>query len=348
MCGDPVGYAAALTELESWRRGELSLAAAATGGSLLTRVRRILRSETSNQTHVSSSTIGIALIAGALTAAAVLAQTPSSSERPKFEVASVRENTSGDGNGGFAIQPGGRASATNAPLTMIIRSAYRLQEFQLVGLPDWALTARYDITAKADREFPPPVPGGELSPAQLMFQSLLEDRFKLTIHRETRELPMYALVVARSDGTLGPQLKTSTLDCAAINAARRSGPPAPRQPGAPPVCSIRIGFGQLIGTGFPLMSLASGLVQFVHRSVVDRTGLTGEFDFDLKFTPDQLPPRPAGTPADQPFRMNGLEIDPNGPSIFTALQEQLGLKLQSTRGPVEVLVVDHVERPSPD
>ena len=348
MCGDPVSYAAALTELESWRSADIGLAPAANGGSLLNRVRRILRVEISSQMQVSPSTIGIALVAGALATATALAQTEPSSEKPKFEVASVRPNTSGDNKVGIDIQPGGRATAVNAPLMMIIRSAYRLQEFQLVGAPDWVLSARYDITAKADREFPPPMPGGEISPAQLMFQSLLEERFKLTVHRETRELPMYALVVARPDGRLGPQLMPSTLDCAAINAARRSGtPPAPPKPERP-LCSIRIGFGQLTGTGFPLTNLASSLVQFVHRSVVDRTGLSGHYDFDLKWTPDQLPPRPAGMPADQRIRVNGVEIDPNGPSIFTAVQEQLGLKLESMRGPVDVLVIDHVERPSPD
>jgi uncharacterized protein (TIGR03435 family) len=90
------------------------------------------------------------------------------------------------------------------------------------------------------------------------------------------------------------------------------------------------------------------LAQVVQRPVVDRTGLAGGYDFDLRWTPDTLPARPPGTPADQPFRMNGVEIDPNGPSIFTAIQEQLGLKLESTRGPVDVLVVDHIERPTPD
>jgi uncharacterized protein (TIGR03435 family) len=169
------------------------------------------------------------------------------------------------------------------------------------------------------------------------------------VHRETRELPIYALVVGRKDGQLGPQLKKTALDCAAINAARQSGTPAsPPQPGQPPGCGIRMGFGQLTSTGLPLTNLASSLVMVVHRSVIDRTGLAGGFDFDVKWTPDQLPPRPAGLPADQPIRMNGVEIDPNGPSIFTALQEQLGLKLEAQRGPVEVLVIDRVARPTPD
>jgi uncharacterized protein (TIGR03435 family) len=109
-----------------------------------------------------------------------------------------------------------------------------------------------------------------------------------------------------------------------------------------------MGFGELAGGGFPLSSLASALVQSVQRTVVDKTGLAGHFDFYVKWTPEQMPARPPGLPADQPIRMNGLAIDPNGPSIFTALQEQLGLKLEPARGPVEVLVIDRVERPTSD
>jgi len=109
-----------------------------------------------------------------------------------------------------------------------------------------------------------------------------------------------------------------------------------------------MGFGDIRGGARPMTLLASMLAQVVRRSVVDRTGLVGAFDFDLRWTPDTLPARPPGTPADQPIRMNGIEIDPNGPSIFTAVQEQLGLKLESTRGPVDVLVLDRVERPAPD
>jgi uncharacterized protein (TIGR03435 family) len=346
VCGDRVSYAEALTELESWRTGGMSLVPAATGGSLLIRIRRILHGDVTSQSQTSQWAVAIVLLVGVLATAATVAQTAQSPAKPKFEVASVRPNESGDNKVSIDVQPSGRATAVNAPLTMIIRNAYRLQEFQLVGVPEWAQSARYDITARADGEFPPPLPGGEIGPAQLMFQSLLEERFKLKVRRDTRELPIYALVVARADGKLGSNLTPSTLDCAAISAARRSGTlPEPPKPGDRPICSIRIGFGQLVGTGFPLTNLAGSLVQFVRRSVVDRTGLSGQFDFDLKWTPDQLP---AGAPTDRPFRMNGLEIDPNGPSIFTAVNEQLGLRLEAQRGPVEVLVIDHIEKPTPD
>jgi uncharacterized protein (TIGR03435 family) len=282
----------------------------------------------------------------------VIAQAPApDAPRPTFEVASVRPNTSGSNQVSIGMQPGGRFNAVNIPLVILIRSAYRLQDSQLVGASDWIETERYDITAKADRDLPPPVPTGPPSTGMLMLQSLLEERFKLKVHREVREQPIYALVAAQSPARLGPNLAQSNVDCqAAADANRKTPPPpaAPPKPGERPRCGTHMGFGDIRGGARPMTLLAGMLAQVVQRSVVDRTGLTGAFDFDLRWTPDTLPRRPPGTPPDQPFRMNGVEIDPNGPSIFTALQEQLGLKLEATRGPVEVLVVDHIERPTPD
>jgi uncharacterized protein (TIGR03435 family) len=342
-CGDPVGYAAALAELETWRGGGLNLAPAATGGSLLSRVRRILRVELSEDSRSSSWTVGLIVAAtvGGF-AAHVVAQTMAPAEpRPKFEVASVRENTSASNQVSIGLQPGGRFGASNMPLVILIRSAYRLQDSQLIGAPDWIETTRYDITAKAEGELPPSSPIGPPSTGMMMLQSLLEERFKLKVHREVRELPVYALVAAQSNAKFGPQLMRSDVDCQVKSTA-------PEKPSEWPRCGTSMGFGEMKGRARPMTLLASMLSQVVQRSVVDRTGLAGGYDFDLRWTPDQLPARPAGTPADQPFRMNGVEIDPNGPSIFTAIQEQLGLKLESTRGPVDVLVIDHVERPTPD
>ncbi len=273
------------------------------------------------------------------------AQTPPAGDRLKFEVASVRENTSGDGKMMFGIQPGGRFTTVNVPLWDLIRQAYGLQRSQLVGGPDWMETARFDIVAKADGDIARGAgPGGPPGPLNFMMQDLLEDRFKLRAHRETRELPIYVLVLDRTDGKLGPGLRTSTIDCGAMRGrggrgGAALGPPAPgeRQ------CGMRIAPGQLIGGAMPLSQLTLPLSQFAQRMVVDRTGLTGNFDIDLKWTPDALPqgPPPPGAP---PLP----SIDSNGPSLFTAVQEQLGLKLESERAPVEVLVIDHVERPTPD
>jgi uncharacterized protein (TIGR03435 family) len=272
------------------------------------------------------------------------APTTSSGADPAFEVASVKPNKSGDGGVRLGIQPGGRLTATNVPLRLLIRNAYQIQDFQLVGAPDWIAAERFDVVAKADGDVPPPQPGGPPSALQLMMRTLLAERFKLAVHHETRELPVYALVVARSDGKLGSQLQASTTDCAAIMAAARGrgGPPALSPPGRPP-CGISLAPGRLGGGGFPLSQLATTLSQFVQRMVVDRTGLAGNFDFELTWTPDQFPqgPPPPDAPPLPP-------IDPNGPSIYTAVQEQLGLKLDSRRDAVDVLVVDRVERPTED
>jgi uncharacterized protein (TIGR03435 family) len=353
LCGDPVVYAAALAELEEWRSGELTLVAAATGGSLLNRVRRILRIEVSEDSRTSSWTIllvVIAVVSGATLNLFAQQATPPVGPSPKFEVASVRPNMSGDNKMSSQILPGGRYNAINIPPRLLIMNSYSLQPQQLVGAPEWISSERFDIVAKAHEEFGPPASRGEPSPLQLMIRALLEERFKLKVRREPREVPIYSLVLARADGKLGPELQPSTTDCEAIRAARRKGgpPPAPQKPGERPQCGARVGFGELIAGGQPLLELVSLLSGTVGRSVVDRTGLTGRYDMHLKWTPDQLPQRPAGTPPGDPVRVNGVEIDPNGPSIFTALQEQLGLKLESERGTVEALVIEHIERPTPD
>lgn len=296
--------------------------------------------------HTSSWVVGFTVAASV----SVITQAPRDARRPEFDVASVRENTSGSNQVSMGTQPGGRFNAVNIPLVILIRSAYRLQDSQLVGYPEWVETARYDITAKADRDLPRPNPDGPPSTQMLMLQSLLEERFKLKVHRETRDQPVYALMAAQSPARLGPNITKSNVDCQAWRGADAKGapPPDPMKPGERPQCGTHMGFGQIRGGARPMTLLASMLAQVVRRNVIDRTGLIGAFDFDLRWTPDTLPARPPGTPADQPIRLNGIEIDPNGPSIFTAVQEQLGLKLEATRGPVDVLVVDHVERPTPD
>ena len=274
------------------------------------------------------------------------AQAPA--EKPKFEVASVRQNTNDDGKIMIGIQPGGRFNAVNVPLWDLIRQAYGVQRTQLIGAPDWTETARYDVVAKAEGDIQGSPPGGPPGPLNFMLQDLLEDRFKLRAHRETREMPVYALMLARSDGKLGEGLRVSTVDCAAIRGrgVRGFGPGAPPPglppPGERPQCGMRIAPNQVLAGGIPLAPLTQMLSQFTQRIVIDRTGLTGTFDIDLTFTPERLPqgPPPPGAPP--------ITIDPNGPSLFTALQEQLGLKLESERAPVEVLVIDHVERPTPD
>jgi uncharacterized protein (TIGR03435 family) len=178
-----------------------------------------------------------------------------------------------------------------------------------------------------------------------MGRALLTERFKLIVHYETRELPIYALVMARTDGRIGPQLHPVEVDCIAQRAAQRaavgSAPPSPGSLPPIPPCFIGQFPGNWTGLAVTMSQVASALQG--DRLVVDRTGLSGQFDLTLSYTPDQMPSQgpPPGAPPLPP-------IDPNGPSIFTALQEQLGLKLESTKGPVDVLVIDHVEHPSED
>jgi len=282
------------------------------------------------------------LTCGAAVALVLLAQpiAETSAQAPAFEVASVKPNK-GDGPTESGVQPGGRVTMINVPLRMLIRSAYQVQDDQIVDAPGWIGTEHFDVIAKAPGDVPPPLPGN-LGPIQLMMQSLLAERFKLVVHRETREFPAYALQLARRDRRLGPQLHQSTTDCAAIAAARgRSGAAATETAAERPLCGIRAAGGHMQAGGQPMSELTAILSRIVQRVVVDQTGLTGRFDFELKWNPDQVPQnRPGADSLPAP--------DVNSTSIFTALQEQLGLRLESAKNPVAVLVVDHVERPTPD
>jgi uncharacterized protein (TIGR03435 family) len=269
---------------------------------------------------------------------------PSPSEASTFEVASIRPNNSG-GNGVFFTYQGGRFNATNATLRMLIRNSYGVQDSQIVGGPTWMNSDRFNVVAKGEVGQSPAFPVAQVggpSRLQLMMQALLADRFKVVVHKEHKELHVYALAVARSDGRLGARLRRADVDCAALAAeARRTGSPAqttlPAQARADP-CSLSRSAGSISIGGRPLTQLANSLSNILGRPVVDHTGLTGNFDIDLTWTPEQMAPafpvtaQPTAAPAD-------------GPSIFTAIREQLGLKLVSQTSAAEVLVVDRAERP---
>ena len=282
--------------------------------------------------------------AGIVTIVAVIApraQAPDT-KPPTFEVASVKPSMNGSQTRS-EINLGGRYTATNMSPLALIRTAYRLQGFQLVGAPSWLGTQHFDIVAKADGDlFPSNLVSNTPRPLELALRGLLADRFQLLVHNETRQLPIYALVVARTDGRLGSNLVRSMIDCVAFIAAARGGasPPPPVGDQAPP-CSARSGLGRLSGNSIALAQLAGFLAPYVDRAVVDQTDLTGVFNFDLTWTPDQ--PSPNTVRPDE-----RAVVPPNATSIFTAVQEQLGLKLEPTRGPVDVLVIDHVEKPSED
>ena len=256
-----------------------------------------------------------------------------------FEVASIKPSAGDEHRIGIQILPGGGLRVSGAPLRMLLTVAYGVREFQISGGPGWINSDRYDILAKPERgtasdnapSDPRPMSDSERKTVQEQMQqrlqSLLADRFQVTIHRETKEAPVYALVVAKGGSKLQPS-------------ERKEGN-APRGP------MMRLGRGEINGQGVKLEMLATSLSNILGRSVVDQTGLSGNFDVKLQWTPDLgQSPTPFGGAAPPPGVQAPPPPDPNGPSIFTALQEQLGLRLESQKGPVEMIVIDHVEKPS--
>jgi bla regulator protein BlaR1 len=257
---------------------------------------------------------------------------------PAFEVASIKPNQSGERNVRMMNPPDGRFVATNVTLKMLIQIAYGVQEYQISGAPGWLNSERYDIEAKSDSSVDDEL--HKLSPDQIrllkgrMLQGLLADRFKLTLRQETKELPVFALVVAKS----GPKLKQSTPGDTYANGIK--GPDGVAHPGM-----MLMRPGQITGQALPITSLARMLSQQLNRTIVDKTGLTGQYDITLQWTPDEEQ-IPKGMGNGSPINGGAPPEDSSGPSIFTAIQEQLGLKLESQKGPVEILVIDHVEEPS--
>jgi len=280
----------------------------------------------------------IAALVVAITTAGLFAhaQSPLPGTGAEFEAATIKRNSSADNNSRLGFQPGGRFTMTNNPIRSLIAAAYGtpqpLPSFLVIGGPDWLDKDRYDVIAKAAGD-PEPGPGG---PPPIMFEmmrTLLAQRFKLVVHRETREQPAYALVTARADGALPRGMTISTFDCSTLLAAERAGAPRPAPYAA--FCGLRTSPGRVQGGTVSMSIFATNLSRGVGRPVFDRTGLTASYDFVLEFSPDQMPPgsAAAGPPSD-------------GASLFTALQEQLGLKLESIRAPVDVLVIDSIERPA--
>ena len=219
---------------------------------------------------------------------------------PAFEVASVKTNTSGSGSSSSNGSKG-QTVFTNLTLRQFVTRAYNIKDFQLTG-PDWMGNIRFDITAK----YP-----GETTNEQraVMLQTLLAERFNLAVHRESKEMPAYVLVLAKN----GPK----------------------REEGKPGGVSTSSNRGRFEDKGVSMAGLADQLARQLERPVADKTGLTGVYNLRLEWTPDDQPAGKGDGAAGEPAL---------GPSIFTALQEQLGLKLQTQKMPVEIIVVDHVDR----
>ena len=344
---DPRDYAEGILEVCKWATDPpLACVAGVSGGDLRRRIESILRAQIGRPTTIGArlaltfamlSLIAMPIATGVMNAGMPLATVGQEvSTRVAFEVASVKLNTSGERAARFEDEPGGRFTAKNVPLGLLITYAYQISDNQLISAPEWIRTKRYDITARLDHE-PPAVQRWEPGERRLALRTLLAERFRLAVKRETREVPMYALVMARADGRPGPMLTRSETDCSpegmkARLAASQAGTPVSGQ------CGSRFTTGRIRFGGYPLSEFVKVFSPYNRRTVIDRTGLTGNWDLDLTFAPDQPVAPPPGQ--DAPV------IDQNLPPLLTAMLEQLGLKLESTKGLIEVLVVDRIEPPS--
>jgi uncharacterized protein (TIGR03435 family) len=254
---------------------------------------------------------------------------------PEFAVASIKPDKSGSGGVRIMFGPDG-FSATNIPLKLLIREAFSVNDDQISGLPDWTGSSMFDIDAKVDSADLGVMDKLTLDQRKQMMRTLLTQRFGLKTHQETKDLPVYALVVSKSGSKLHEAKPGDTY------------PNGMKMPDGKTGGQGMIMFnpqGQLTAQGVPISDLTRILSGQTQRTVVDKTGLTGIYDFTLQMPPRKGPipmPKPAsdGPPA------GGDEAEDTGPSIFTTLQDQLGLKLESQKAPLPVIVIDHVEQPS--
>jgi len=336
ISGDAFTYARALTELESYRPAHLHAAIAANGGSLANRIARLLGySKPSVRNNIGPDVIAVAVLL-AVGAYGLFGQ---SADPPRFAVASIKRNPSPEqltmaAPMGVGYRPGGRLVAGNAPVAMLIQRAYSVEPFQVLGGPSWIHTDGYDIEAK-------PESATDQKRMWLMLQTLLADRFKLTMHRETKNLPVYDLQAAKGGPKLPPPRASACSEV--LTTFPQPGQPRPAPPCGPGLVKSGTGLA-MEGISVSMPALARMLATLVGREVIDKTGFTDRFALHLDFAMDEaLVGLPNATGPDA----SGQAPDPSAKlPIFTAIQEQLGLKLQSSTGPVDVLVIDHVERPA--
>jgi len=334
----------------------LACVSGVTGADLKKRIVRIMTERLANDLSfgrkILLAGVGIAVVAGPvvfglMSAPQIRAQSPVTAsgaksltgseaenpgaKTPAFDVVSIKPHKVGGNSGGWRWLPDG-LSIKDTTLKVLIGSAYGMFDDQISGAPGWT-SDRFDVEAKMDDEaaaaFQKLPKEQQATQRGLMLQSLLADRCKLKIHYETKEHPTYALVIAKG----GFKLKEAD-----PNNTYANGIKVPE--GRPRAGLMMVQDGKITGQAITTSRLAAQLGGWLRSPVVDKTGLTGKYDFTLQWSPDEgggMTMQGAGRPTPS---------DDSGPSIFTALQEQLGLKLESTKGPVEIIVIDHIERPS--
>lgn len=303
------------------------------------------------RTMVLSAAAGLMLFSPIVSIAQADANSKTSSDPspdlPKYDVATIKPTSASDDRRMFMFTPGG-ISLTGVPVQMLLTEAFHVEDDHIIGAPGWVKTNRYDVQAKVSPEDAPKLDKLKFDERRSMLLPLLVERFNLKYHHETREMTSYALVIAKG----GPKLKASEAQPAPPDAKPGEPAASPKAadpvPGKPPQRRMLryMGRGHLEGEGSNTEMLARVLSQQLGRTVIDKTGLTGSYDYTLQWTPDDAPPpMPGGGEGGGPPR-NESESDAVGASLLTAVQEQLGLKLESVKGPADVIVIDHIDLPS--
>jgi bla regulator protein blaR1 len=290
--------------------------------------------------------IGIGVVHGqaAATETKNSRQTPTAAaDLPKYDVASIKPYKADDGQVRMMITSDG-VSFHGVPMRLLLPQAFGVEEDRILGEPAWVKSNRYDIEAKVEPNNAPKLKDLKVDQRNAMMLQLLVDRFNLKYHYEKREMQMYSLVVAKDGLKMKPT--KADQDGPETDAPKSGDTPGPDDGRAPrPVRRmLTMNPGHLESTGTSIDMLTHVLSRQLGRTVVDKTGLTGEYDFALDYTPDNMPMPPHGSPEGGPKP----EMQPNqgGPSIFTAVEEQLGLKLEATKGMVDVIVIDHIDLPT--
>ena len=321
--GTPQVYAEAILSVcKRYVAATSPAAVGVSGADLRARIERIMASRIGCALNARRKAV-LATAAIAAVALPLASGARGQAAEPAFDAVSIKLNTSGSQDLVINVPNGTAYNVGNTPMRGTIMRAYQVKN--LAGVPAWVDEERYDITAKSSGK-------PTVDQVSAMLRTMLKERFSMTGHIEPREIDVYALVVARPSH---PGLKPVSVDCAAVTAARDaavsagSAPPLPAANGAP-VCGFTWSAAITSG-GIPMPQFAGLLDYIAGRVVVDRTGLNGRYEFTLRFTPPGMPPG-----------------GDDRPDFFTAIQEQLGLRLEATRAPVETFVIDHIERPTPN
>jgi uncharacterized protein (TIGR03435 family) len=305
---EPLVYAESILKVcQFYVEQPLMCVAGVTGADLKKRIEEIMTDRIIHQLGLGRKTV--LALAGAMAVAGPVAIGIMAQSQPAFEAASIKPSRP-ETPERLRFMPGGGITGGNVNLKWLMQMAYRIKDFQVSGGPGWIGSEGYDVIAKATGN-------PTQDQTRLMVRTLLAERFKLSFHREMRELPVYSLVVAKS----GPKLQEVKREAGPGDGGFGWGP------------------GRIDGKLVSMQAFAELLSTVLKRIVIDRTGIQGNFDFNFLYTPEGYQPREAGNP-------NEGRPDPNGPSMFTAIQEQLGLKLEPGKAPVEIFVIDHAEKAS--